>query len=149
VNEQTVRIALRELVDRYASAVDRKQIAEVAALFTTEGELLIHAPGEADPRSAYRGRAEITRALGGLDRYPVTFHLVGNQLLDVGAGSQASGETYCQASHLYEADGEQRIHVLSIRYEDTFVYETDRWRFAVRRQRTDWAEDRPFHHREL
>jgi hypothetical protein len=149
VNEQTVRSALRELVDRYASAVDRKQLSEVAALFTTDGQLLIHARGEAEPRHAYRGRAEITSALGGLDRYPVTFHLVGNQLLDVEEGSHASGETYCQASHLYEADGEQRIYVQSVRYEDVFVYETDRWLFAVRRQRVDWAEDRPFHHREI
>jgi hypothetical protein len=149
VNEQTVRTALRELVDRYASAVDRKQLSEVAELFTTDGELLIHARGDGAPRHAYRGRAEITRALGGLDRYPVTFHQVGGQLLNVEEGSQASGETYCQASHLYEVDGEQRIYVMSIRYEDTFVYETDRWLFAVRRQRTDWAEDRPFHHREL
>ncbi|MEO5876929.1 MAG: nuclear transport factor 2 family protein [Streptosporangiaceae bacterium] len=141
MNELTVRIALRELVDRYAGAVDRKQRDEVAALFMPDGELLIHGRGEQEPRRAYRGRKAIVEALGGLDRYDITTHLVGNQLLDVVEGSRVTGETYCQASHLYG----DRIYVVSVRYEDVFVYDMDRWLFAVRRQRVDWAEDRPFH----
>jgi hypothetical protein len=139
------RLELRELVDRYASGVDRRDFDLVAGLFTENGELLIHRPGDEEPARVYQGRAEIRRIMDGLHRFRATSHMVANQLLDV-RGGRATGETYCVASHVYdEKDGDgQRIYVMSIRYEDTFARDADRWLFAARRERVDWAEDRVF-----
>jgi hypothetical protein len=38
---------------------------------------------------------------------------------------------------------------MSIRYQDTFADTPDGWRFIVRRELVDWAEDRPFHPRDV
>ncbi|WP_214412807.1 nuclear transport factor 2 family protein [Sphaerisporangium fuscum] len=142
------RVLLRELVDRYASAVDRRLPERVVALFTEDGELLVHGPGDEEPRRSYRGRPAIARALTGLARFQATSHLVANQLLEV-TGGEATGETYCTASHVY-ADGDgHRIYVMSIRYEDTFVRTGGHWLFTRRRERVDWAEDRPFSPRQV
>ncbi|MGI8331511.1 nuclear transport factor 2 family protein [Actinomadura scrupuli] len=143
MQELSTRISLRELVDRYAAEVDRRRPGHVAALFTEQGALLIHGPGDDEPRRAYTGRRAIEQALGGLNRFRVTSHLVAGQLLDPGY-DEVTGETYCLASHVYDGDGGQRMYMMSIRYQDTFVREGERWLFAVRRERVDWAEDRPF-----
>jgi SnoaL-like protein len=142
------RIALRELVDRYASAVDGRRLDEVAGLFAEDGTLFVHGPtDEVEARRVYAGRSEIRRALDGLGRFRSTHHLVGGHLVSLD-GDRMTGETYCQASHVYDTDEGPRIYVLTIRYQDTYVHD-GRWRFAERRERVDWAEDRPFHPREV
>jgi len=140
------RLALRELADRYASLVDRRDIDGVAGLFTEDGSLLIHGPGDTEPRRGYEGRSNIRQALGGLSRFRATSHLVGGQLLDLDG---RTGETYCLASHVYDTGDGPRIYVMSLRYQDAFAETPDGWRFAVRRELVDWAEDRPFQPREV
>lgn len=138
------RVALRELVDRYASGVDHRDSAAVAALFTEDGVLAIHLPGEDTPRRTHRGRTAIAATMDGLRRFRVTSHVVANQLLEVGDDDRATGETYCTAHHVYDTDDGPRMYVMWIRYEDTFVRVDGRWLVAERRLRTDITEDRAF-----
>lgn len=139
------RIELRALVETYARAVDDKDVGAVVSLFTEEGRLLSHLmPGtEVDPL-VRQGHEKLRRALeAGLAQYVRTTHVIGGQVLELD-GASASGTTTCLAHHVYDApDGGQRLLVMAIRYEDGYERRHGLWRFAERRLRLDWQDDRP------
>jgi hypothetical protein len=143
VDDLVAHAALRRVVERYAHGVDRREPHAVAALFTKDGSLEIYQgdPGTIEPQRVRHGREEIATALEGLDRYEVTTHFLGQQSIDLD-GNRATGETYCVAHHLYDADGVRRDHVLSIRYLDEFRCEDGEWLIARRRLAIDWSDER-------
>jgi len=57
-------------------------------------------------------------------------------------GDRATGETYCLAHHVYSADGERKLMIAALRYQDTFVKADGTWRFAERRLYVRWIETR-------
>jgi hypothetical protein len=57
-------------------------------------------------------------------------------------GDRATGETYCLAHHVYTADGERRLMIAALRYQDAFAKAEGTWRFAERRLYVRWAETR-------
>ena len=145
-NDFDLRVALRGLVEEYARTVDAGDSAGVARLFTEDGRLLSHLdPGTEHDPYVRTGRAQIERALErGLARYRSTTHVVGGHVvLDVG-GDGVTSETVCLAHHLYDGpQGETRMLVMAVRYEDRCVVRPEGWRFAERRLRLDWRDDRP------
>ncbi|WP_040809057.1 nuclear transport factor 2 family protein [Nocardia concava] len=140
MDQLETRLALRGLTDRYASHADRRRYAAIAELFTQDGRLVIEWGG-GQPTTTVRGRAEIEAAMKPLDRYRVTQHVIGNQLLDF-SGDVVRGETYCTASHVYDDGGGSRVFVMHIRYFDTFARDGQGWLFRERRLAVDWTEDR-------
>jgi ketosteroid isomerase-like protein len=138
------RSALRDLVERYALAVDSRDIDRVVDLFTEDGVLLSHLmPGTEETPLERRGHEKLRRALElGLAQYTATTHLIGGQAVEV-QGDTAEGTTVCLAHHLYGADGGDRLLLMAIRYYDTYAKEHGVWRFSQRRLRLDWREDRP------
>jgi ketosteroid isomerase-like protein len=137
------RLALGRLVKAYAHHVDRRQPEAVAALFCEDGVLAIYNgdPEVVEPDRVRNGRDEITSALAGMTRYEVTTHLLGQQMVEVD-GDDASGETYCMAHHVYEADGIRRDRVMAIRYLDTYARIDGEWKIAQRRLAIDWTDER-------
>lgn len=129
------RLALSELAARYARAVDRREYAAFAALFTADGVL-------SGPGYALTGRAEIERGIAQIERYQATQHCVHNQLVEV-AGDFGSGETYCVARHVYTQDGAARKLDMGVRYQDEYRRETSTWRIARRELVIDWTQDLP------
>ena len=115
----TDRVALRRLIDAYASAVDGADPDACAALFTPEGVLCrANDPGE---RFTRRGRDEIATAMRGLSRYESTSHRLGNQQITFGDDDRAHGVTACEAHHISaEGDGTRTDKVMTIRYRDTY-----------------------------
>ena len=129
------RLALRELADRYARAVDRRDWTLAATLFTED--CVLHGPGY-----ELVGREKILAGLRLIDRYSATQHSVHNQLVEVD-GDRASGETYCTAHHVYARDGRPHMLDWGIRYQDRCVRERGAWRYARRELLLDWAQDLP------
>ncbi|HZO08331.1 MAG TPA: nuclear transport factor 2 family protein [Myxococcota bacterium] len=129
------RLALRELADRYARAVDRRDWELAATLFTAE--CVLQGPGY-----ELVGRAKILAGLRLIDRYSATQHSVHNQLVEVD-GDRARGETYCTAHHVYAHEGRPRMLDWGIRYQDRCVREAGAWRYARRELLLDWAQDLP------
>jgi ketosteroid isomerase-like protein len=130
------RDALRRLVERYATAVDHRDVASAAGCFVPEGRLRV---GDDAP---LEGRDAIVSALGRLSRYEVTAHLLGhsNHVVD---GDRATGESSCRAHHVYEDAGVRRDWVMTIRYLDRYVRSTEGWRIEHRHLVVEWLEDRP------
>jgi ketosteroid isomerase-like protein len=141
-DELVDRLALRELSDRYASAVDRRDVGLFVELFTDDAELSVHDPAEAEvPSRTRRGRAELGEVPRIIARYPKTFHFVGNALYEIDDDS-ARGEVYCVAHHLIDEPEVATDHVMLIRYLDTYRRCDDgRWRISGRRLLVDWTED--------
>ncbi|MSO79419.1 MAG: nuclear transport factor 2 family protein [Acidimicrobiia bacterium] len=143
VDELLDRVALRELVEAYAHNVDRLNPEAVAALFCDDGVLAIYEgdPDVIEPARVRTGHREIADALSGLSRYAVTTHFLGQHSIQL-AGDTATGETYCMAHHITDADGERRDKVLSIRYLDRFRRVDAHWRIEERRLAIDWSDER-------
>ena len=142
------RVALRDLVDAYARHVDRRDAQSVASLFTVDGRLVSRLHDAAGDAPVVReGRREIATALvAGLDRYVVTTHIVGGQVVAID-GDGATGDTVCLAHHVYEKAGARRLLVMAVRYSDTYARHRGGWGFAERRLTLDWREDRAMEER--
>ncbi|WP_328840642.1 nuclear transport factor 2 family protein [Streptomyces europaeiscabiei] len=136
------RMDLRQLVDTYAHALDRRMAELFASLFDEGGELVLVRPADSGRAPlVLDGRDGWARALAVLEPCRVTTHFVGNHLVRL-AGDGATGETYCLAHEIYPADGPDRMRVRSIRYRDTYRRANGSWLFARRELTIDWTEDR-------
>jgi hypothetical protein len=94
------------------------------------------------PRFELVGRDAIVRGLASVARYRATFHAITQQLFEIRA-DEASGETYCLASHLFEREGAARKLDWGIRYQDRCRRVGGGWRFARRELIVDWEQEGP------
>jgi ketosteroid isomerase-like protein len=119
------RLALRELVARYALAIDDRDIDAIAAMFTADGRFrsrdgVMDASGREAVIEQFRGRFG---ALG------PTNHIAHDQICTFSAdGDSASG---IATSHA-ELWRNGRAFVTALRYDDQYRREEGRWRFADR-----------------
>ena len=95
------------------------------------------------PTQELHGRESLAPVFENLNIYQVTTHFNGQSTV-VLDGDRATGESYCIAHHLYEADGQRTLMIASIRYLDQFARQSDgSWLFAERKLMVDWTETRP------
>ena len=135
------RLALLDLSYAYARSADRIDAEALGALFIEEGVLRIIKRGADSAPMERIGRSNIVSAIERLDRYDVTFHMVGNHYYEVDDNT-ATGEVYCIAHHVHGEPANKRDHVMMIRYHDRYRREPDGWRFAERELHVDWTEER-------
>ena len=141
-DDAATRQELRSLAERYAQGVDRRDVDTFVALFHDDAAIVIHDPSEStDPREL-RGIERLAKVPDAIQRYPKTFHLLGQSTYDIGDG-EATGEVYCIAHHHTPDVHGGTNYVMYIRYEDTYRPDADGvWKFAQRRLRVDWTETR-------
>ncbi|QIX25605.1 nuclear transport factor 2 family protein [Nocardioides sp. JQ2195] len=128
------RVALRDLVNRYAARVDDRDPAGVAALFTTDGVLTTAAPpASLGPVDENRGQPAIEQAMAGLESLVGTFHAVTGEVFDPGPDADSAiGRVACIAHHVNERGGELRDVAWAITYRDTYRRNGSGWLFATR-----------------
>jgi ketosteroid isomerase-like protein len=141
------RARLRELVDEYAAAVDRRDSRAVAAMFTADGVLEVWSdPESASPTLVHDGRAAIERAIAALDGFYATVHATANHSATID-GDVAVAQTRCLAHHVTGDLSAATDTVLAVNYVDLIVRDSGRWLFARRQVRMLWqmsiAADRP------
>ena len=136
IQEVADRLALRSLVEQYARGADNRSPELFGGAFTRDAVL-----------NTSRGEVIGGDAIGALapklGRYKATMHMIGNHYVDFVDDDHATGETYCMASHVYDADGIDRVYVMAIRYQDAYVRTDDGWRMEARTLKLQWDEDRP------
>ena len=142
--EAADRLAIRELIDSYARFADRRQPEDQAALYTDDGRTLVYTadPATSEPVQELTGHGEHIDGFAGLGQYRATTHFNGQSTITI-EGDRATGETYCLAHHLSEADGVLTLMVMSIRYRDAFAKKDGDWYFAERKLIIDWTDSRP------
>ena len=126
---------IRDLCFAYAQACDRKDTDGLAACFADGGELV--SPGFTGKGAEMP--AQITSVLGQM--FDRTQHKVFNTLHHID-GNEASGETYCGASHILKnrQDGKEMKLDWAIRYQDKLVRSEAGWQFIRRELIVDWAD---------
>lgn len=142
--EAADRLAIRELFDAYAHCADRRDAQGQMALFTADTRFLVYMDSHSEqPTQELHGRESLAPVFQNLNIYQVTTHFNGQSTV-VLDGDRATGESYCIAHHLYEADGQRTLMIASIRYLDQFARQSDgSWLFAERKLMVDWTETRP------
>jgi hypothetical protein len=143
--EQADRLAIRELIDAYAHCADRRLAEGQKALFTQDTRFVVYMDGQGSEASQIiDGREGLTPVFEDLRRYSATQHFNGQSTIELG-GDRATGESYCIAHHLYSEDGERKLMIAHLRYDDTFVKQDRAWLFAERNLYVDWIETKPSH----
>ncbi len=122
------RVAIRELLLRYARGVDARDLALVASCFT--------------PDAIYRGTlatGTVSDALaalpGAMRRYTATRHAITAHSVQVD-GDVAQSDAECTAQH-WRADGGCRT--VAVRYRDQLARGADGWRIVRRDVETLWT----------
>lgn len=139
------RLALLDLVHRYAACVDDRDLAGAAALFSADGVLVRpDPPAHLEPVHRVVGPAAIERALHALDEVPVTAHEIVGVVLDPGdlAGS-ARGRVACVAHHLGRSEAGLSDLVWHLHYLDSYSLGAGGWRIDRRELHVDFIETRP------
>jgi ketosteroid isomerase-like protein len=142
--EAADRLAIRELFDAYAHCADRRDAKGQMALFTPDARFLVYMDSRSEqPTQELHGREALAPVFDNLNTYQATMHFNGQSTV-VLDGDRATGESYCIAHHLYEADGQRTLMKAYIRYLDQFARQPDgSWLFAERKLMVDWTETRP------
>src|SRR6478672_11079730 len=130
-SEAADRLAIRELVEAYAHCADRRDAKGQMALFTEDTHFVVYMDARnAEPTQDLHGRETLAPVFDALNAYVATMHFNGQSTVELN-GDRATGESYCLAHHLTEAeDGSRTLMVASIRYLDTFVKQDGAWLFA-------------------
>ena len=140
-----IRCALDDLVASYALAVDQRDFAGVAQLFTADGELhLPDPPDRLDPFLVRHGRDEITTAMDRLAATARTLHILGGQVYRPGPDPDTvTGVTAGTANHLITS-GDRPVNLAwYLRYHDTYRRSEGIWRFSRRAVHVSWIEKHP------
>ena len=142
--ESADRLAIRELFDAYAHCADRRDAQGQMALFTEDTHFVVYMDARnPEPTQDLHGRGALAPVFDALNAYVATMHFNGQSTVELN-GDRATGESYCLAHHLTEAeDGTRTLMVASIRYLDTFVKQEGAWLFAERRLMVNWTDTRP------
>lgn len=139
------RIALSDVVHRYAAHVDDREFDAVAALFTAEAELVVPAPpADLLPTHAHRGRDAIATAVAAVAAVVRTEHaIVGEVYESAGRPGAARGRVACVAHHWNQRDGELVDVVWHLRYDDAYELTAAGWRIGRRALTVNAIETRP------
>jgi hypothetical protein len=123
------RDEIRQLAARYALALDSRNVAELVALFVAD----------VDVGNGSRGREALAEWFDGILRpYTVTFHLIGNHIIDFDADpDRATGIVYCRPEHQV---GDEWI-VMPMQYWDRYKRQEGRWYFRSRSVHPFYAAD--------
>jgi hypothetical protein len=141
--EQADRLAIRELVDAYAHCADRRLGEQQKALFTADTHFVVYMDGQrTEPTQVLDGREALTPVFDDLNRYEATQHFNGQSTIRLD-GERATGESYCIAHHLFTDEGQRKLMLAHLRYDDTFVKGDGAWLFAERNLYVDWIETKP------
>lgn len=135
-------VAIRLVIERYANGADLRQAEKVAALFTEDGVMEVWLEPGSDFSTVRSGRDELTEAIGFLDRYRFTQHVIGNCAIDVD-GDTAHGETHCTAHHITGSGDEASDRTIYLRYSDDFTQVDGRWLIRRRELRAQWIATTP------
>lgn len=126
MNQLEDRLAIAELVNRYAYHLDLWHAADWVALFTEEAVL----DESALEMGIHRGHAGLADYVGALASDVVhVVHLMMNHVILEQDGHLAKGSVFALVEAVTRSSGHARYY---IRYEDSYEKSAARWRFARR-----------------
>jgi 3-phenylpropionate/cinnamic acid dioxygenase small subunit len=124
------RLAVSDVLIRYATAQDNRDWALLASCFTADAKLDYDTSGMFD-RDAFVEHCQV-----GLARMKSTQHCVMNHVISVD-GDRAHATSYVIAQHVRDTDA---LFTLGGTYHDDLVRSGDDWQISSRRFVTSWKD---------
>lgn len=138
MNKLEDRLALKDLVDRFAIFGDRKDSAAQASLFTEDGTIEVYSEGKLT--MALQGREDIERVFTlFLKDFEIVYHFNGQQTVELDKET-AKGIAYCTATLIHEENGKKIRTTNGIHYLDDYIKIEDQWLFVKRETIFDWSD---------
>ncbi|HEY0227525.1 MAG TPA: nuclear transport factor 2 family protein [Mycobacterium sp.] len=139
------RLALRDVVHRYAARVDDRQFDSVTELFTASAELALPEPPDAlEPVHFHRGQQAIADAVAAVAAVARTEHAIIGELYDHGpSDGTARGRIACIAHHWTQRADEVIDVAWHLRYDDDYELSDAGWRISRRALTINAIETRP------
>ena len=130
--EMEDRIALKDLVDRYATESDKNNQDYYREIFRPDVKLKVYF-GEALAMDINNVEDMITqyKAFGAAK---VSFHQNGQQVVNFIDETHATGICYAIATLVTEEDGKDKLTLHAVRYYDKYEKVEGRWWIAERKQ---------------
>lgn len=119
----TDREAVAEVIIRYATSVDKRDLARYATCFTDDVEVTGFSGGPIVGLAPY-----VEWVAKALSRFARTQHLLGNHEIEI-TGDTAHMRTYVQATHVLEADPDYLLVLWAV-YDDQMMRTSDGWKIA-------------------
>jgi hypothetical protein len=123
--------AVRQLMLHYAHGVDRRDWMMVQQCFAPEATI-------AGTRFSGRRDEYLEQLRPGVESFPVTMHMVGNQLVELD-GDRAHTETYLIARHFSDQKGQREALTLGVRYIDDVARVDGSWVITHRVVEQVWS----------
>jgi hypothetical protein len=141
----TDRMALGDLVHRYAAGVDDRRFDDVVAMFAESATLSVPAPPQSlEPVDHHRGHGAIRDAIAAVTAAARTEHAIVGEVYFAGPGpDRASGRISCVAHHWSTHENRITDVVWHLRYDDAYVRIGAAWRFRSRELTINAIETRP------
>jgi 3-phenylpropionate/cinnamic acid dioxygenase small subunit len=140
------RLALSDLVHRYAARIDDRQFDLATDLFTPDAELILpDPPATLQPIHRQHGHVAISAAIATVASTIRTQHDIVGEVYDADPRSGvARGRVACVAHHWVQHDDQTRDVTWHLRYEDEYRCEADaKWRILRRALTIDAIDTRP------
>ena len=120
------RLAVADVMIRYATSVDARDLDRYAGCFTDDVEVTGFSAGPINGLATY-----MPWISSALSRYSATHHLLGNQVVSID-GDAAHLRTYVTATHVL-ADEPDTLVVLWANYDDRLIRTPDGWKITHHR----------------
>jgi len=132
------RIAVEDVMHRYALAIDSKDWALLERVFADRLTADFRSFGV---KNAFEGtRAEwIANVRGTIDGMDATQHMMANHLYDID-GDRATGTTYIRALHVCRNDWGGDRYTIGGYYDVTMARQADGWRITTYALNVTWSE---------
>lgn len=138
------RVAVSELVHRYAAAVDDRNIETVIELFAADGELVLPEPPDVlNPVRSHRGPAALRDALSAATSVGRTHHTIGSEVYSPDSKPDVAHGRIAATAHHWSrrSDGIADL-VWYLRYDDEYLRAESGWVLARRALTIDAIETR-------
>jgi 3-phenylpropionate/cinnamic acid dioxygenase small subunit len=130
------RLAVEEVLTRYAFALDRRDWDLLATCFAQDAELVY------EPLPPFTGFAALQAAMRSGLEGTTTQHMITNIRVAVD-GDRASAWSYGQATHRRDGLDGGNLFVTGGAYEDALARGDDGWRIARRHVHAQWTSGNP------
>lgn len=121
---------LRDLVDAYAYLGDNKKIAEQMELFTPDASYKVYMNGVEVANTT--GTLTLEKEFSGHAAEVKTYFTLNGQHTVKIDGDSATGVSFSQLKMVREKDGKDIITDYSVKYEDTYVRQNEKWQIKGR-----------------
>ncbi|SBS73242.1 conserved hypothetical protein [uncultured Mycobacterium sp.] len=139
------RLALSDLVHRYAAAVDDQDVGTVLGLFVDDGELVLPEPPDVlIPVGSHRGPESVRAALAAAINVGRTHHAIDSEVYTADSNpNRAQGRIAATAHHWSRRDEGIVDLVWYLRYDDEYVRGESGWLLVRRALTINAIETRP------